>query len=201
MQKPWRPSPSICLKPINVRALSQQTRDALLAHSIEFVSLGFEHRGDFRLSIGDEEESVRFFQSVDGAILGRITNDPFHGAFELGSILADGTFVRSIPRAPFAPWSCCRFPVHVVFGGDGDVEELLVKHLKALAELEPGCGPTNYYEPHQLEDVVTYCHALLHETVYAQDAPDDPLTVSVLLSEAGAGGPLSIGPHAACVHD
>lgn len=177
MQKLWRPCPSIRLEPVDVNSLPTETRDHLLSYSIDLVSLGFEHRGDFLLHRDDDVESVRFFQSADGAVLARISESSGKRSFDFGSILADGTYVRSIPHAPAAPWNCCRFPVHVLFGDGCGIEDLLVMHLQALAELEHGCGITSRYEASRLEEVVIYLHELVHETVYAQGAPDELLAV------------------------
>lgn len=180
MLKPWRPCQPCDLEPVELHELPDPQRSVLLSHTIEIVSIGFVPAGDFRVACGDDEQeeqqSVRCFQSSDGAVLGWIAGRPgSFSAFGFGSLLQDGTCVKSIPQHPFAPWSCCRFPVYVNFGADCGLEELLVMHLTSVAELEHGCGPTLKYPPSQVTEIIAYMQALEHETEYGLGAPAESI--------------------------
>ena len=183
MQTRWYPCPRIGLEPIDVDSLTSDSRDDMARYERQYAAIGFEDRGTYELHRDSEVVPVRFFQSTDGAVLGQINESGNGPAFEFASVLEDGTYVRSIPSAPVAPWNCCRFPVHVVFGPGCGVEDLLIRHLNGVAELEQGCGTAHRYEAHRLEEVVTYLHDLVHETIYAQDAPIEELPIPVSMGQ------------------
>lgn len=172
MQQPWQPCEPLALEPLDLNALSSSTRDFLLSYTIEFVSIGFLHAGDFRLSRDCTSQEARYFQSSDGAVLGwACVAAGGERSFGYVSVLEDGTLVRSTPEESCAPWSCCRFPVHVNFGSGCGLEELLVSHLKSLTDLEHGCGPTVRYAADKVPEVLRYQHVLMHATEYGQGAP------------------------------
>lgn len=179
MLKPWRPCEPCDLQPVELDELPDPHRSLLLGHTIEAVSIGFVPAGDFRITGGDQQEdpqTVRFFQSADGAVLGWIADRA--GSISpqgFASLLQDGTCVKSIPQHPYAPWSCCRFPVYVNFGAGCSFEDLLVMHLTSVAELEHGCGATFKYPPSQVPEIVAYLLALEHETEYGLGAPSEAL--------------------------
>jgi hypothetical protein len=180
MLKPWRPCEPCDLEPVDLDELPDAHRNILLSQTIEFVSVGFVPAGDFRLVCGDdpqkEPQSVRCFQSSDGAVLGWVADRPGSMApLGLASLLQDGTVVKSIPQQPFAPWSCCRFPVYVNFEAECGLEELLVMHLTSVAELEHGCGSTLKYSPAQVPEIVAYMQTLEHETAYGLGAPAESI--------------------------
>jgi len=178
MQRPWRPYEPFDLQPAEMAAAAQVTRDRFNGYSIEFLSLGFEPAGDYRITQAGQSHFVRYFLSSDGAVFCFLNDETADEmGFEFGSVLADGTWLRSVPTAPQPPWNCCRFPVHVNFGSDCGLEELLVKHLLLLSELEPGCGHAIRYRAEQLPEVARYTDQLRHETIHAIGAPLNPLPI------------------------
>jgi hypothetical protein len=180
MLKPWRPCEPCDLEPVDLDELPDPDRSILMSHTIEAVSIGFVAAGDYRIIWGDgspdDRQTVRYFQSADGAVLGWFADRPGSTATRgFASLLQDGTCVKSIPEHPFAPWSCCRFPVYVNFGAGCSLEDLLVLHLTSLAELEHGCGPTLKYAASQVPEIVAYMLALEHETEHGLGAPPEAL--------------------------
>jgi hypothetical protein len=180
MLKPWRPCEPCDVEPVDLTELPDAHHSVLLSYTIEVVSIGFVPAGDFRVAWGDDPaedpQTVRCFQSSDAAVLGWIADRP-GSITPLGfaSLLQDGTVVKSIPQHPFAPWSCCRFPVYVNFGPDCGLEELLVMHLTSVAELEHGCGPTLKYPPAQIPEIIAYMQTLERESEYGLGAPAESI--------------------------
>lgn len=178
MQRPWRHYDPLDLQPVKLVGVAAGLRDFFNSFSIEFVSIGFEHSGDFRAVQAGQERIVRYFHSVDGALFSSLSQGMDGQAqFETASILSDGTCLRSVPRGPRPPWNCCRFPVYTNFVGHCSLEELLVRHLIVLGELEQGCGKVIQYTVSDLPEVVCYVDQLMHETIHAVGAPRSPLSV------------------------
>lgn len=178
MQQPWRPFDRFEFEPFELLAGSSASHDYLLSYSIEFVSLGFEPAGDYRVTDPGESALSRYCRSGDGAVLGWVSETAKgNRTLQFASILSDGTLVRSVPSPPVTPWNCCRFPIWVNFEPGSSLEDLLVVHLKSLIDLEHGCGPTVKYRASQLYEVVHYMRQLEHETLHAEGAPAEALTM------------------------
>lgn len=176
MLKPWCPREAFEMAPVEFEELPELSRNLLLSHTIEFVSLGLVTAGDFGVRGEDTLQALRSFQSPDGAVLGWVADLQRPGdAIGLVSLLEDGTCVKTTPDEPHPPWSCCRFPVYVNFGAGCGLEDLLVMHLTALAELEHGCGPTLKYAASQVGEIMAYVAALEHETEHGLGAPPEAL--------------------------
>ena len=149
-------------EPVSHMDLRRVTANFFDKHTPDFLALGFELIGDFRLQPNPCPVLARFFVSRDRRVFASIEDYDGLRACCCSSVLEDGTYVecgtvRGTPVHGGTSGQLHLFPLP-----KASVQALYAQHCETLAQFEAdlGCAVAEF-DPDQAGEVANYGHRLL----------------------------------------